>query len=142
LGGCSAGCYSGNPRGIVFRYFHSENRPKSRYLNTSQIHYLIIVMIKPLPSSFHSRSQRVCRTSRLLEFIKSRRSWTHLIRFIAEEDNQIHLGNIDASKYPDIGLSMYNGDAVEAQLVTGSVFSGTVTNKWMHVKRVSISGRC
>lgn len=66
-------------------------------------------------------------------------SWTHLIRFIAEEDNQIHLGNIDTAKYPDVGLSIYNGDAVEAQLVTGSVFSGTVTSKTMHVKQVRIS---
>lgn len=66
-------------------------------------------------------------------------SWTHLIRFIAEEDNQIHLGNIDATKYPDVGLSIYNGEAVEAKLVTGSVFSGTVISKTMHVKQVSIS---
>lgn len=65
-------------------------------------------------------------------------SWTHLIRFIAEEDNQIHLGNIDASKYPDVGLSMYNSISVEAQLITGSAFSGTVTSKTMHVKQVSI----
>jgi hypothetical protein len=66
------------------------------------------------------------------------KSWTHLIRFIAEEDNQIYLGNIDATKYPDVGLSIYNGNPVEAQLVKGSVFSGTVTDKTLHVKQVSI----
>jgi hypothetical protein len=66
-------------------------------------------------------------------------SWTRLIRFIAEEDNQTHLGNIDAGKYPDVGLSIYNGNPVEAQLVTGSAFSGTVTSKTMHVKQVSLS---
>lgn len=73
-----------------------------------------------------------------LKLIMSQTSWTHLIRFIAEEDGQTHLGNIDAKKYPDVGLSMFNGDTVEAQLVTGSAFSGTVTSKIMHVKQVSI----
>jgi hypothetical protein len=66
-------------------------------------------------------------------------TWTHLIRFIAREDGQIHLGNVDPKKYPDIGLSTYNGEEVEAQLMTGSIFDGVVTNKTMHVKQVSVN---
>jgi hypothetical protein len=63
-------------------------------------------------------------------------TWTHLIRFIAEEDHQIHLGNVDASKYPDVGLSTFKGEKVAVNLVTGSAFSGTVTEKVLHVERV------
>lgn len=63
-------------------------------------------------------------------------SWTHLIRFIAEEDGQIHLGNIDAKKYPDVGLSTFNGDKVTAQLITGSIYDGVVTDKTMTVRQL------
>lgn len=63
-------------------------------------------------------------------------TWTHLVRFIAEEDNQIHLGNVDASKYPDVGLSTFKGEKVAVSLVAGSAFYGTVTDKVMHVKQV------
>jgi len=63
-------------------------------------------------------------------------TWTHLVRFIAEEDGLIHLGNIDASKYPDVGLSTFKGEKVAANLVTGSAFSGTVTEKVMHIKQL------
>jgi hypothetical protein len=69
-------------------------------------------------------------------------TWTHLARFIAEEDNQIHLGNVDASKYPDVGLSLFKGEKVAANLVTGSAFSGTVTEKVMHIKQVSFRCSC
>lgn len=62
--------------------------------------------------------------------------WTHLIRFVAEEDGQIHLGNIDAKKYPDIGLSTFKGEKVSAQLVSGSAFDGVVTGKTMTVKQL------
>ncbi|PGH14876.1 hypothetical protein AJ79_02738 [Helicocarpus griseus UAMH5409] len=60
-------------------------------------------------------------------------SWTHLIRFIAEEDGQIHYGNIDAKKYPDVGLSILNREKVGAQLIQGSAFDGSTTNKILHV---------
>lgn len=66
----------------------------------------------------------------------SQKTWTHLVRFIAEEDGQVHLGNIDAEKYPDVGLSTYNGDKVQATLVSGSAFSGVVTDKVMTIKQV------
>ncbi|KAK9447019.1 uncharacterized protein V1518DRAFT_422704 [Limtongia smithiae] len=61
-------------------------------------------------------------------------NWTHLIRFIADEDSQTHLGQVDATKYPDVGLSIFNGEKVEAKLVTGSIFDGVVTDKTMHVQ--------
>ena len=53
-------------------------------------------------------------------------SWTHLVRFIAEEDGQVHLGQVDAKKWPDIGLATVNGQKVEAKLVKGSIFDGVV----------------
>lgn len=62
--------------------------------------------------------------------------WTHLIRFVAEEDGQVHLGNIDATKYPDVGLSTFNGESVLAKVVTGSIFDGVVTDRVLHVKQV------
>ncbi|KAM6479482.1 fumarylacetoacetate hydrolase [Trichoderma sp. SZMC 28011] len=64
------------------------------------------------------------------------RNWTHLIRFIADEDNQIHLGQIDPSVNPDVGLDTYNGKRVQARLIVGSAFDGTVTDKVMTVKQL------
>lgn len=62
--------------------------------------------------------------------------WTHLIRFIAEEDGQIHLGNVDAKKYPDIGLSTLNGEKIQANLATGSIFDAKVTSTVLTVKQL------
>jgi len=63
-------------------------------------------------------------------------TWTHLVRFIAVEDGQVHLGNVDALKYPDVGLSTFKGEKVAVNLVTGSAFSGTVTEKILHIERL------
>jgi len=63
--------------------------------------------------------------------------WTHLIRFIAEEDGQIHLGQIDSSVYPDVGFAIFEGKKVEAKLVLGSIYDGVVTEKKLRVKHVS-----
>jgi hypothetical protein len=63
-------------------------------------------------------------------------TWTRLIRFIAEEDGQTHLGEVDAAQYPDVGLSVVNGERVVARMVTGSIFDGIVTEKTLHVARV------
>ncbi|KAL4977141.1 hypothetical protein BDW66DRAFT_150453 [Aspergillus desertorum] len=41
-------------------------------------------------------------------------TWTRLIRFIAKEDGQTHLGAVDAAQYPDFGLSVVNGERVVA----------------------------
>lgn len=61
-------------------------------------------------------------------------NWTHLIRFIAEEDNQVHLGQIDP--LIDIGLDIEAGKLVKANLVIGSAFDGKVSNKILTVKQV------
>ncbi|KAK2733990.1 hypothetical protein FQN55_003050 [Onygenales sp. PD_40] len=60
-------------------------------------------------------------------------NWTHLIRFIAEEDGQIHYGNVDAKKYPDVGLAHLNGEKIEATLVYGSIFDGLKTDRTITV---------
>lgn len=65
-------------------------------------------------------------------------SWTHLIRFIAIEDNQIHLGQlIDTSR--DIGLDAVNGVEISAYLIDGNIFDGRVTNQILHVKQVRLN---
>jgi hypothetical protein len=64
------------------------------------------------------------------------RNWTRLIRFIAEEDGQVHLGEVDAGQVPDVGLAVLNGEKVTAKLITGSIFDGVVTDKTLHVARV------
>ena len=69
-------------------------------------------------------------------------SWTHLARFLAEEDGQIHLGEVDPKKWPDVGLAIYNGEKVDARLVTGSIFDGTVTDKTMHISKVRLTSHC
>lgn len=66
-----------------------------------------------------------------------RARWTHLIRFIAKEDGQIHLGQIDAGKFPDVGLATFEGKDVDARVISGSVYDGLVTDQTLHVERVS-----
>ncbi|KAM3067767.1 hypothetical protein ACMFMG_011502 [Clarireedia jacksonii] len=63
-------------------------------------------------------------------------TWTHLVRFIAKEDGQVHLGNVDVQKYPDVGLSTFKGEEVKVQLVTGSIFDGVVTEKTFTVNQL------
>lgn len=64
--------------------------------------------------------------------------WTHLIRFIAVEDGQIHLGQLDPKTTPDVGLATFSADTpVRAQLINGSVFDGIVTDKTMSVLHVN-----
>lgn len=64
-------------------------------------------------------------------------SWTHLIRFVAEETGQIHLGQIDAKEYPDLGLATVEGKKITAKEISGSIFDGVVTDKTLTVKQVS-----
>jgi len=52
-----------------------------------------------------------------------------LIRFIAKEDGQVHLGQVDTAKYPDVGISVYNGDEVKAKAIEGGVYHGEVTDR-------------
>lgn len=63
-------------------------------------------------------------------------NWTHLIRFIADEDGQIHLGQVDAIEYPDVGLAVLKGEKIAVKEVTGSVFDGVVQSKVLHVAQV------
>lgn len=63
-------------------------------------------------------------------------SWTHLIRFIAEEDGLIHIGQVDSEKFPDVGLSTFRGDKISAKLINGTIFDGIVTDKTFHVAKV------
>ncbi|KAJ5379392.1 hypothetical protein N7509_012511 [Penicillium cosmopolitanum] len=63
-------------------------------------------------------------------------SWTHLIRFIAEEDGLIHIGQVDSEKFPDVGLSTFRGDKISAKLINGTIFDGIVTDKTFHVAKL------
>jgi hypothetical protein len=63
-------------------------------------------------------------------------NWTNLVRFISEEDGQIHLGEVDSSKYPDVGIAVLNGDRIAVKLVKGSIFDGIVTDITLHIARV------
>ncbi|KAJ5679747.1 fumarylacetoacetate hydrolase [Penicillium macrosclerotiorum] len=62
-------------------------------------------------------------------------SWTHLIRFIAVEDSNVHLGQlVDTTR--DIGRDSLNGTAIAAFLIEGTIFDGRVTQQTMHVKQL------
>jgi hypothetical protein len=62
-------------------------------------------------------------------------SWTHLIRFVANEDNQTHLGQlVDTSR--DVGLDTFEGKTVKAYLIVGTIFDGEVTQTVLTVKNV------
>jgi hypothetical protein len=63
--------------------------------------------------------------------------WTHLIRFVAVEDDQIHLGQL-ADPLRDVGLDSVNGVEIKAYLINGDVFSGRVTEHIYTVKKVNI----
>lgn len=63
-------------------------------------------------------------------------NWTHLIRFVAQEDGQIHLGQVDPKTYPDLGIASVERRKIEAHLITGSLFDGLVTEKKMTVAQL------
>jgi hypothetical protein len=77
--------------------------------------------------------QSIART-----FSTMTRNWTHLVRFLAKEDGQVHLGQIDAKAVPDLGLALEKGESVTAKLISGSVFDGVVTDKSMTIDHVSV----
>lgn len=53
--------------------------------------------------------------------------WTHLIRFVAEEDNHVHLGQlVDVNQ--DVGLATLDKKTVKAYPIQGDIFSGTVSS--------------
>ena len=66
------------------------------------------------------------------------RRWTHLIRFLAKEDGQIHLGQIDTNSFPDVGLATFEGKIVDAKVVSGSIYDGLVTDQVLHGQQVNL----
>lgn len=65
-------------------------------------------------------------------------NWTHLIRFIAEEDGQVHLGQVDATQFPDVGLAVLNNEKITAKEIKGSVFDGVVSDRVLNVEKVRL----
>lgn len=63
-------------------------------------------------------------------------SWTHLIRFVAQEDGQIHLGQYDANEFPDVGLASFDKKKITAKLIQGGLYHGVVTDRTMTVSHV------
>lgn len=60
---------------------------------------------------------------------------THIIRFIANEDNRIHLGQlVDTSR--DVGLDSYEGKEIKAYLINGTIFDASVTSHVYTVKQL------
>jgi hypothetical protein len=63
-------------------------------------------------------------------------SWTHLIRFVALEDHEVHLGQlVDTTQ--DVGLSSLNNVEIKAYLIQGTIFNNVVTKHILTVKQVS-----
>ena len=63
--------------------------------------------------------------------------WTHLIRFLAREDGQVHLGQlVDPRRDP--GLDSFNGTELKAYLINGDLHNGEVTEHVLTVERVSL----
>jgi hypothetical protein len=62
--------------------------------------------------------------------------WTHLVRFVAVEDGQIHLGQIDAQEFPDVGLAIEEGKTIKAKLIHGTAFDGVVGDKSLTIAQV------
>ena len=53
---------------------------------------------------------------------------THIIRFLAEEDNNEHLGQlVDTTR--DVGLDVLEGHKVQAYKINGTIFDGEVSSK-------------
>jgi len=63
------------------------------------------------------------------------RNWTHLIRFIAVEDGQEHLGRLVETD-SDVGVAMIRGETVKTLKISGTVLDGIVTNRVLTVKQV------
>ncbi|KAG6022477.1 hypothetical protein E4U40_004583 [Claviceps sp. LM458 group G5] len=61
-------------------------------------------------------------------------NWTRLIRFIAHEDGQVHLGEVIPTEHADVGLAALDGPKVFAKAITGSVFDGVVTSRTLTVE--------
>ncbi|KAJ5383233.1 Fumarylacetoacetase C-terminal-like protein [Penicillium concentricum] len=59
-------------------------------------------------------------------------SWTHLVRFIAVEDSQVHLGQlIDTTR--DVGRDSVDGVDIAVKVIEGTIFDGRVTEDILHL---------
>jgi len=60
---------------------------------------------------------------------------THIVRFVANEDNRIHLGQlVDTSR--DVGLDSVEGRKIEVYLINGTIFAPEVTSHVYTVKQL------
>ncbi|CAG8947105.1 unnamed protein product [Penicillium salamii] len=61
--------------------------------------------------------------------------WTHLVRFIAVEDSQVHLGQlVDTTR--DVGRDSVDGVKIAVKVIEGTIFDGRVTHDILHVKQL------
>ncbi|KAJ5585688.1 2-keto-4-pentenoate hydratase [Penicillium hetheringtonii] len=64
-------------------------------------------------------------------------AWTHLVRFVAVEDDQVHLGQlVDPTR--DVGLDSNNGVPVYAFEIEGTIYNGKVTENTLQVHKTEI----
>lgn len=63
-------------------------------------------------------------------------TWTHLIRFIAVEDGETYYGQVNSTRYPDVGSEAFEGNNIAVNVVSGSPFNGVVTDRILHVSKV------
>lgn len=62
-------------------------------------------------------------------------AWTRLVRF-EDQSGKIRLGQpVDASQ--DVGLACAAGEPVEVKLISGDIFTGTLTEQTATIKKVS-----
>ncbi|KUM60877.1 hypothetical protein ACN42_g6229 [Penicillium freii] len=62
-------------------------------------------------------------------------SWTHLVRFIAVEDSQVHLGQL-VNTTRDVGRDSVDGVEIAVKAIEGTIFDGRVTDEILHVKQL------
>lgn len=63
-------------------------------------------------------------------------SWTHLVRFEAEEDGRVHLGQLaDTSR--DVGLDSLDGKPIKAYRLNGDMYTGSVSKQLLTVRKVN-----
>ncbi|KAJ5756858.1 2-keto-4-pentenoate hydratase [Penicillium manginii] len=65
-------------------------------------------------------------------------AWTHLVRFVAVEDDQIHLGQL-VDPMRDVGLDSTDGVPIYAFEIEGTIYNGKVTSHTLQVRRTEIS---
>ncbi|KAJ5096636.1 2-keto-4-pentenoate hydratase [Penicillium angulare] len=62
-------------------------------------------------------------------------AWTHLVRFVAFEDDQVHLGQlVDPTR--DVGLDSANGVPIYAFKIEGTMYNGKVTKTTLQVRKL------